>query len=149
MTGTPTHPQGTGQNTQGNSPQGAGTLDELSSGFTSGYSRRDAVLLADLYLPTARVWLEHGPDAVPVSAATGIEDRMRLGVPVHFTVQHAFEDGLRAHVRLAWTVEGTTPDGSLLAMEGASALDCENRGGRWYIAAEWTLHGNDVELAAD
>ncbi|WP_369045131.1 hypothetical protein [Sinomonas sp. P10A9] len=118
---------------------GAGTLKELCASFVDGYRRRDPALLLGLYLDSARIvpaWNE----THPVSPAEDIEDRMRLGLPMQFRVQDIFEDGARAHVRLAWSVEGTTTDGTDLEISGTASLECEKRDRRWYIASEWLRH---------
>ncbi|GHG58508.1 hypothetical protein GCM10012320_32170 [Sinomonas cellulolyticus] len=147
MNGIPVHPEDTEKTRPGHSGlRGADTLGELSARFTEGYRRTDSAQLAALYLPSARVWL--GEDALPLSPEAGIEDRLRLGLPLDFTVRQAFEDGARAHVRLTWTVEGTTPDGTALAMAGSTSLDCERRNGRWFIASEWTRHGEQLPTSS-
>lgn len=119
---------------------GARTLGELCAVFVDGHGRRDRGLLTGLYLDSARLVLADGTTPRPVSPTVGIEDRLRLGLPLRVTVRHVFEDGWRAHVRLSWSVEGTTPDGTELEMAGTGSLDCEKRGHRWYIAAEWLRH---------
>lgn len=71
---------------------------------------------------------------------------MKLGLPMHFRVQDIFEDGSRAYVRLTWSIEGTTADGTDLEMSGTASLDCEKRDGRWSIASEWLRYETPGEV---
>ena len=112
------------------------SLAQLCSALVEGFAARDAVALEDLYLPSATVSLGEAEEETAMAPAVAIDDLMRLGLPLQFTVTGVVEDGWQAEVLVEWSVSGTSADGTELDLTGSGVLDCEERHGRWYIASE-------------
>ena len=112
------------------------SLAELCRALVDGFAARDAAALQDLYLPSATVSLGEAEDEAAMPPDVAIDDLMRLGLPLRFTVTGVVEDGWQAEVLVEWSVSGTTADGSELDLAGSGVLACEERHGRWFIASE-------------
>ena len=115
---------------------GERSLAQLCGALIDGFAARDAAALEDLYLPSATVTLGDAADEEAIAPAVAIDDLMRLGLPLRFTVTGVVEDGWQAEVLVEWSVSGTTADGSDVDLSGSGVLACEERHGRWYIASE-------------
>jgi ketosteroid isomerase-like protein len=113
------------------------SLDQLNLAFAERFNARDLDGLMALNLPDV-VFLP--APGTPVTGATSVrgalEQFLGLHLPISMTVRHVFES---AGVGLAiadWTITGTGPDGSAIALAGTTAdvaVHDETHGWRYAI----------------
>ncbi|KHL01803.1 hypothetical protein [Sinomonas humi] len=112
------------------------SLDALFSALESALESGDEEALRALYLPTAVIGHDLGRERFESTPEEAAADRVRLGIPIRASLRRLDVDGDSVRGELVWAVEGVTPDGTELTLDGAAVLTCSDVGSAWYIASE-------------
>lgn len=98
------------------------SLDQLNLAFADRFNARDLDGL--VALNTDEVVFVPAP-GVPVQGAAAVrgalEQFLGLNLPISMNVRHVFQSGNTGLAIADWTITGTGPDGSEVAMAGTTA----------------------------
>lgn len=98
------------------------SLDQLNLAFADRFNARDLDGL--MALNTADVVFVPAP-GTPVTGEAAVrgalEQFLALDLPISMTVRHVFESGGTGLAIADWTITGTGPDGSEIALAGTTA----------------------------
>ncbi|MEV4669857.1 YybH family protein [Microbacterium sp. LWO12-1.2] len=113
------------------------SLDQLNLAFADRFNARDLDGLMALNTPDVVFVPAPGQPVTGEDAVRGaLEQFLGLNLPIVMTVRHVFEsDGVGLAVA-DWTIDGTAPDGSPIALAGTTAdvaVHDETHGWRYAI----------------
>ena len=113
------------------------SLDQLNLAFADRFNARDIEGLMALNAPDVIFVPAPGQPVTGEDAVRGaLEQFLGLNLPIVMTVRHVFEsDGVGLAVA-DWTIDGTAPDGSPIALAGTTAdvaVHDETHGWRYAI----------------
>lgn len=98
------------------------SLDQLNLAFAERFNARDLDGLMALntdgvvFVPAPGVPVQ-GEDAV----RGALEQFLGLNLPISMSVRHVFQSGSIGFAIADWTINGTAPDGSEIALAGSTA----------------------------
>ncbi|MFK3676750.1 YybH family protein [Microbacterium sp. NPDC090218] len=98
------------------------SLDQLNLAFADRFNARDLDGLMALNLPDVVFVPAPGTPVTGAASVRGaLEQFLGLNLPISMTVRHVFEsDGVGLAIA-DWTITGTAPDGSAIALAGTTA----------------------------
>lgn len=97
-------------------------LDELNLAFAERFNARDLDGL--MALNTTDVVFVPAPGTAVTGAAAvrgALEQFLGLGLPISMSVRHVFESAGTGLAVADWSITGTAPDGSEIALSGTTA----------------------------
>ncbi|WDH77782.1 nuclear transport factor 2 family protein [Microbacterium esteraromaticum] len=98
------------------------TLDTLNLAFAERFNARDLDGLMALNAPDVVFVPAPGQPVQGEAAVRGaLEQFLSLNLPITMTVRHVFQTGEAGLAVADWTIEGTGPDGSQIALSGTTA----------------------------
>lgn len=98
------------------------TLDTLNLAFAERFNARDLDGLMALNAPDVVFVPAPGQPVQGEAAVRGaLEQFLSLNLPITMTVRHVFQTGETGLAVADWTIEGTGPDGSQIALSGTTA----------------------------
>jgi len=113
------------------------SLDQLNLAFADRFNARDLDGLMALNLPDVVFVPAPGQPVTGESAVRGaLEQFLGLNLPISMTVRHTFESAGTGLAIADWTITGTGPDGSEIALAGTTAdvaVFSEEHGWRYAI----------------
>lgn len=98
------------------------SLDQLNLAFAERFNARDLDGLLALNAPGAVFVPAPGTPVTGDDAIRGaLEQFLGLNLPITMTVRHTFAAGSTGLAIADWTIEGTGPDGSPIALAGTTS----------------------------
>jgi len=98
------------------------SLDRLNLAFAERFNARDLDGLMALNLPDVVFLPAPGQPVTGEAAVRGaLEQFLSLGLPITMTVRHAVQAGTIGLAVADWSITGTGPDGSPIALSGTTA----------------------------
>lgn len=98
------------------------TLETLHIAFAERFNAGDIEGLLALNVPGAVLVPAPGqPLSEPDAVRAGLEQFMALGGPIEMSVRHVFVSGAIGLAIADWTLNGTAPDGSPVALAGSTS----------------------------
>lgn len=112
------------------------SLDQLNLAFAERFNARDLDGLLALNAPDAVFVPAPGQPVTGDAIRGALEQFLGLELPITMTVRHVFQSGGTGLAIADWTIEGTGPDGSPVALAGTTsdvAVFDEAEGWRYVI----------------
>lgn len=98
------------------------SLDQLNPAFADRFNARDLDGLMALNTPDVVFVPAPGTPVTGAAAVRGaLEQFLGLNLPIAMTVRHVFESANTGLAIADWTITGTGPDGSAVALAGTTA----------------------------
>jgi ketosteroid isomerase-like protein len=113
------------------------SLDQLNLAFADRFNARDLDGLLALNAPDVVFVPAPGVPVTGADAVRGaLEQFLGLNLPISMTVRHTFASGTTGLAIADWTITGTGPDGSEIALAGTTAdvaVFSEEHGWRYVV----------------
>lgn len=111
--------------------------DQLHPAFAAAFNAADHATLVELFEPRAIFVTRPGDVIAGAEREQSLRDFLRLGLPIELTSRQTYVSGDLALLISDHRIEGTTPGGGMVRVEGTSA-DVARRGvdGAWRIVID-------------